>query len=128
MAVRRVSGLLAVAGIVAGIALAAATVTAAPRVLTGAEIRSEVVGNTIAGEMGAAFTEFYSPEGAIRGSSPDGAYQGKWTIQGDLLCLEYDEPLGCRKIALDGDQVTFITEQGQVDGTGTLLKGNPNHY
>jgi hypothetical protein len=124
MAVRRACGLL----VVAWIALAAAPVGAAPKVLTGADIRSQVIGNTIAGEMGAAFTEFYSPDGAIRGSSADGAYQGKWSIQGDLLCLEYDEPLGCRRIALDGDQVTFITEQGQVDGTGTLLKGNPNHY
>src|SRR5262245_29510348 len=82
-----------------------APAAADPKMLTGAEIRSQIVGNTVAGEMGTAFTEFYSPDGAIRGSSADGAYQGKWTIQGDMLCLEYDEPLGCRRISLDGDKV-----------------------
>jgi hypothetical protein len=70
----------------------------------------------------------YNPDGTIHGSSADGAYQGKWHIDGDTLCLEYDEPLGCRKIALDGDKVTYITEEGEIDGSGTLIKGNPNHY
>jgi hypothetical protein len=125
MAVRQAAWLGA-----AGLVWLAAALPAAagPKTLTGEEIRSQIVGNTVSGQMGAAFTEFYNPDGSIHGSSGDGAYQGKWHIDGDALCLEYDEPLGCRKIALDGETVTYITEEGEVDGSGTLLKGNPNHY
>ena len=86
------------------------------------------VSGAVSGEMGTAFTEYYNPDGTIHGSSADGAYQGKWHIDGDTLCLEYDEPLGCRKIALEGDKVTYVTEEGEVDGSGTLITGNPNHY
>ena len=125
MAVRQAVGLVAAGLILLSVAVSAA---AGPKTLTGDEIRSQIVGNTVSGEMGTAFTEFYNPDGTIRGSSADGAYQGKWHIDGDTLCLEYDEPLGCRKIALDGDKVTFVTEDGEVDGSGTLIKGNPNHY
>jgi len=125
MAVRRAGGLVAAALIWLAVALPAA---AGPPTLTGDEIRSQIVGNTVSGEMGTAFTEYYNPDGTIHGSSADGAYQGKWHIDGDTLCLEYDEPLGCRKIALEGDKVTYVTEEGEVDGSGTLIKGNPNHY
>ena len=53
---------------------------AGPPTLTGDEIRSQIVGNTVSGEMGTAFTEYYNPDGTIHGSSADGAYQGKTPI------------------------------------------------
>ncbi len=96
------------------------------RILSGEEIRSQIIGNTVDGLMGTAFTEFYSPDGAIKGLSGEGRYEGRWSIEKDMLCFEYNEPFGCRRIGLSGDTVSYITESGEADGSGTLLKGNPD--
>jgi hypothetical protein len=96
------------------------------RILTGEEIRAEIIGNTVDGQMGTAFTEFYSPDGAIKGLSGEGRYEGRWYIEGDMLCFEYSEPFGCRRIGLSGDTVSYLTESGEADGSGTLLEGNPD--
>jgi hypothetical protein len=96
------------------------------RLLSGEEIRQEIIGNTVDGQMGSPFTEFYSPDGAIKGVSGEGRYEGSWSIDKDMLCLVYSEPFGCRRIGLAGDVVSFITEDGEADGSGTLIKGNPD--
>jgi len=96
------------------------------RLLSGDEIRAEIIGNTVDGQMGTAFTEYYSPDGAIKGLSGEGRYEGRWSIEDDMLCFVYSEPFGCRRIGLSGDIVSYITEDGEADGSGTLLKGNPD--
>ena len=96
------------------------------RMLSGDEIQAEIIGNTVDGQMGTPFTEFYSPDGIIKGVSGEGRYEGSWSIDDDMLCFVYSEPFGCRRIGLTGDVVSYITEDGEADGSGTLIKGNPD--
>ena len=91
--------------------------------LSGGEIVRLVIGNTVSGEMGTPFVEHYRPDGTIVGESPDGRYEGKWTIDDDRLCFEYEEPFGCFRILLKGDAVEFLDEDDTVAGTGTLIPG-----
>lgn len=108
-----------------------ATLAAAPAfaqsALSGDAIRSAIGGNTVQGSMsdGAAYTEFYSADGVIKGAG----YVGSWSIDGDTMCFAYDgvEGSNCFGMALDGDQVTWLGD-GAVAGTGTLVAGNPNGF
>jgi len=120
---------IAMAGAATALSVAAALPAEAgeAKVLTGQEILSTIIGNTIDGQSGTAFTEFYQPDGVIRGMSGEGRYEGHWSIKDDTLCFEYDQPYGCHKIGLDGNAVSFINETGETDGTGTLIKGNPGN-
>ena len=97
------------------------------RILSGEEILSMIIGNTVDGQMGTTFTEYYRNDGVIKGMSGEGRYDGHWYIKDDMLCFEYDQPFGCRKIGLFGDSVSFITETGETDGTGRLLADNPDN-
>lgn len=117
MALAGAAGLLAVAVLGAG--------AGEVKVLTGEEILSTIIGNTLDGQMGTAFTEYYRQDGVIKGMSGEGRYDGHWYIKDNMLCFDYDQPFGCRKIGLAGDAVSFITDTGETDGTGTLLKDNP---
>lgn len=118
---------LAALGLLAGLAAGLPGATLAEEPLTGREIAARIVGNTVRGGD-AAFEEYYRPDGAVFGTSPEGSYQGRWTIDDDRLCLEYAEPFGCHQIVLEGEKITFINEDGDVDDAGTLLPGNPNGF
>jgi hypothetical protein len=98
----------------------------AGEMLTGEQIRALVAGNTVQGAMEATggFTEFYAEDGTIKG---DG-YAGVWSIEGDNMCFQYgSDPAGCWSVAKEGDQVQWLKD-GKIDGTGTVLSGNPNNY
>lgn len=89
-------------------------------------IRAAIVGNTVRGSMVASggFTEFYAPDGAIRG--PD--YSGEWSINGNRMCFGYDgNPASCWGVRVSGRQVVWVGAGGD-EGTGTILPGNPNGY
>lgn len=92
---------------------------------TGKALRAAVSGNTVQGSMAdAAYAEFYAEDGTIKG---DG-YEGTWTIQGDAMCFDYgDEPAECWTAELSGDGVTWIKD-GAVEGTGTVVPGNPEGF
>jgi len=115
-----------VTGLLAGAPGALPAEAAEP--LTYAEIWVKIIGNTVSGDMGAPFEEYYRGDGAILGASPEGRYEGKWTIDDDKLCLEYAEPFGCFEITLDGDKVSYRDDDLGAEGTGTLLPGNPNGF
>jgi hypothetical protein len=87
-------------------------------------IRSTVIGNTVQGSMadGAAYTEFYAPDGVIKGAD----YTGTWTLDGDKMCFAYGEAPTCYAVSIKGDQVTWLDDAMASAGTGTLLPGNPN--
>ena len=94
--------------------------------LTGDQIRGLVSGNTVQGNMeaGGAYTEFYAEDGTIKGKD----YTGAWNIDGDSMCFQYgSDPVACWQVAKEGDQVQWIKE-GKVDGTGTVVSGNPNNF
>lgn len=93
---------------------------------SGEAIRAAVAGNTVQGSMAASgpYTEFYAADGTIHGKD----YKGAWRIEGEAMCFRYGEdPEACWQVGLAGDQVTWIKD-GQADGTGTIVPGNPNGF
>jgi len=89
-------------------------------------IRAAIVGNTVQGSMVASggFTEYYAPDGAIRGSD----YAGEWSITGNRMCFGYDgNPASCWAVRVNGRNVVWVGSGGD-EGTGTILPGNPNNY
>jgi hypothetical protein len=114
------SGVLAL-GLIAGNALAAQT-------LSGAEIQGLVAGNTVQGSMqdSGAYSEFYQADGTIKGKD----YTGKWTVEGDTMCFVYkpEDPKMCWSVSVTNGEISWVNAGGKVDGTGTLVKGNPNNF
>ena len=90
-------------------------------------IRERVIGNTVTGTMSpdSAYTEFYAPDGTIRGPS----YEARWTIKDDQMCFDYDEALqiDCYSVKIDGQSLEWH-RQDEVQGKGTLVEGNPNNF
>jgi hypothetical protein len=102
----------------------------AGEVLSGDRIRSELIGNTVSGTMEgseggpSSYAEYYDPDGSIRG---DG-YSGHWSIEGDTICLAYEgSPRACWQVVMDGRQGEWLLE-GTVEGTGSIVAGNPSKF
>ena len=103
-------------------------ISAAPPALaaSGEEILAAISGNTVQGNMDSSgpYAEFYDASGAIKGKD----YTGKWTVEGDSMCFEYEgSPKDCWDVEISGDQVRWI-KGGSSQGTGTILKGNANGF
>jgi len=95
-------------------------------IATGDQINAAISGNTVQGSMIASgvYTEFYGADGVIKGKD----YAGKWRVSGDTMCFQYgQDPEACWQVKLEGDQVTWVKE-GKDDGSGTIVKGNPNNF
>ena len=93
---------------------------------SGPEIRAAISGNTVQGNMDSSgpYAEFYEAGGTIKGKD----YTGKWTVEGDAMCFEYEgSPKDCWTVDIKGDQVRWIKD-GQSQGTGTIVKGNANGF
>ena len=101
-----------------------------PVVLTEQDILVQIIGNTAisVGEKH-GWSEYYQPDGAIRGRSDDGPYQGKWTVSGSEMCFVYvnSGDVGCWTISVEGNEITYHKE-GEHDMTGTLVNGNPKNH
>ena len=103
--------------------------------LTLDEISKNIIGNTMTGQArdGGGYAEYYAPDGAIRGQAEKGgAYKGSWWLrkEDNLMCFKYgDGPFdaGCARLALTGDKVDFVLMDGTMEGTATLLTGNPKY-
>lgn len=111
-------------------ASAPADAAAAPKAAALADaamIRKRIIGNTVTGTMSpdSAYTEFYAPDGSIRGAS----YQASWSIDADQLCLNFDEAPqhDCYRVKIDGQSLEWH-RQNEVQGTGTIVEGNPNNF
>lgn len=108
------------------LSLVSAGVAFAGGTATGEQISAAISGNTVQGSMVASgvYTEFYGADGVIKGKD----YAGKWRVNGDAMCFQYgQDPEACWQVKLDGDQVTWV-KNGKDDGTGTIVKGNPNNF
>jgi len=99
------------------------------------QIRQMLAGNTVSGfsaDDGAWYTEFFSPDGVIRGQEEGQAYKGQWTVLGSQVCVRYpkeEDPgkLGdpdCTGIATNGDHFAW-TEEGGIY-PAQLRSGNPD--
>ncbi|MGF1526818.1 MAG: hypothetical protein ACFCBW_08505 [Candidatus Competibacterales bacterium] len=97
------------------------------QVLKGPDIEAAIAGNTVQGAMasGSRYTEFYSSDGEIRG---DG-YTGQWQVKDDQMCFQYagEESPSCWNVGRMGDEVRWLKD-GEVDGSGTLIPGNPLEF
>lgn len=103
-----------------------ATPLAAQDLATKDEILAALSGNTVQGSMadGATYMEFYDADGTIKAPN----YDGHWGMVGNQMCFAYGKDhAACWFVLLDGAAVTWVRE-GKVDGTGTILPGNPNKY
>lgn len=93
---------------------------------SGAEISAAISGNTVQGNMDSsgAYAEFYAADGTIKGKD----YTGKWSVEGDAMCFEYEgTPKDCWNVEISGDQVRWL-KNGASQGTGTILPGNANGF
>jgi len=103
--------------------------------LTLDQISKTIIGNTMTGQAkdGGGYAEYYAPDGVIHGhSDKSGAYKGSWWLrkEDNLMCFKYgDGPFdaGCVRLALAGDKVDFVLMDGTLEGTATLLTGNPKN-
>ena len=112
--------------VAASVLIAATGVAYAGTMATGEQIGAASSGNTVQGSMMAsgAYTEFYGADGVIKGKD----YAGKWRVNADTMCFQYgQDPEACWQVRLDGNQVTWVKD-GKDDGTGTIVKGNPNNF
>lgn len=89
------------------------------------EIQNAMSDHTYQGGMlSGAFTEYYAPDGSIKG---DG-YAGVWKATDNGMCFKYGtDPENCWDLKIDGAAVTLFKD-GKVDGAGVVVKGNPNGY
>lgn len=98
-------------------------------VMTEAELRSAIIGNTVTGFVGGTpWSEYYLPNGVIQGVEGGERYVGRWTISGPWLCFDYDgtEDDGCSTLARSGNNVRFYDEDGDSGdySTAEILQGN----
>jgi hypothetical protein len=105
------------------------------RSLTLDEISKTIIGNTMTGETkdGIGYAEYYAPDGVIHGHSEEGgAYKTSWWLrkEDNLICFRYGDgafEAGCVRLSLAGDKVDFVLMDGTVEGSATLLTGNPKN-
>ena len=98
----------------------------AQEVASAAAIKAAIIGNTVNGNMSASggYAEFYASNGQIKAAD----YEGTWSLQGDKMCFAYGEdPPGCWAVSIAGSSVTWLSDAG-VEGTGSIVAGNPNGW
>ena len=90
-----------------------------------AEIEAAVSDKTYQGSMlSDAFTEYYAPDGSIRGKD----YDGKWRAADGKMCFQYgSNPERCFGVTLEGPAMTMYKD-GKLDGNGILVDGNPHKF
>ncbi len=107
-----------------------------PVMLTEQEILAQIIGNTASGASAKhRWSEYYQPDGTIRGRSDHGAgvvhpTPGKWTISGSQMCFDYVDTgdAGCWTISVEGSEITFYSNEKDETNKATLLKGNPKNF
>ncbi|MEM6676494.1 MAG: hypothetical protein AAF675_01350 [Pseudomonadota bacterium] len=107
------------------IALSGIAQAQAVSALTTAEIEALISGNTVSGAMASSgrYSEFYAADGTIRAEG----YTGSWRIEGDCMWFDYGRSTECWVVGAAGGELVWMKD-GEIGGTGTLLKGNPNDY
>jgi hypothetical protein len=99
--------------------------------LTDDEIMTLIVGNTMTGfTHGGWWSEYYAPDGTIRGKWRSARYLAKWKVNGGRMCFDY--PIEgrnfCLMLRLSDDQVFAYQEDGTGgDRASKLLPGNPKN-
>ncbi len=90
------------------------------------EISDAVSDHTYQGSMsggGSGFSEYYAPDGSIRGVD----YTGNWRTEDGIMCFNYGEGDRCFGVTIDGPSMVMYKD-GKIDGNGMLVPGNPNNF
>jgi hypothetical protein len=70
------------------------------------------------------YTEYYAPDGQIRGKD----YVGAWTVEGDAMCFLYDgADKACWQVGVADGEIQWIRD-GVVKGVGSVSDGNVNAF
>jgi hypothetical protein len=91
---------------------------------TADELRGLLIGNgaKLKGSVdGTRWWEKYSEDGSIEGAWADDAYRGKWSFQGDMMCLDYEGTAHdrCWYIAIDGEKTKWWNTDGEHNHDNT---------
>ena len=117
----------------------------------GADLAALVSDRTFTGtENKGSYTEYYAPDGTLRGVQDDEQYSGTWSVQGNELCFTYSNSTDagaspdasaaipsdavptetasndCYEPTSDGTTV-FWYQGDDLTGTATYVDGNPNN-
>lgn len=105
--------------------VSAPTLTSAAEMSSKAEIMAAVSDKTYQGSMlEDSFVEYYAPDGSISGKD----YSGKWRVEEGKMCFAYNNNAEtCWGIVINGPAMTLYKD-GEVDGNGILIDGNPNNF
>jgi len=103
------------------ISIVATSTAALAGTLSGDEIKTMIVGNTMAGVHGGSrYEEYLNPSGTIAGRVDGEEYSGQWKITGNQICFSYavkQAVWDCGTVTLRNDRIIF--EDGE---TATLKK------
>ncbi len=104
---------------------------AAATKLSAADMKKMFVGNTLSGKTqdNTPWTEFYVPDGRIKGFWKNHPYKGTWYFAGDKICFNYPKSTygGCYAAAAKGTEVFFLNNDGTAyEAPATLRAGNPD--
>ncbi|MGJ4944703.1 hypothetical protein ACQR1W_29345 [Bradyrhizobium sp. HKCCYLS1011] len=87
------------------------------RKLSGAQIRATLSGKEVTDEV--HYRDVYERDGTFRSYSMGSKRGGRWSIQGDDLCIDLPEPDGgCFEVTVAGDHVVLTPK-----GLGTPSDG-----
>jgi len=108
-----------------GLGLMLLASTAAADTYAAADIAAAVSDRTYQGSMTEnAFAEYYAADGSIRGKD----YVGKWRTEDNTMCFQYgDSEEKCWSVIINGPALTLVKD-GEVDGSGMLVDGNPHQF
>jgi hypothetical protein len=97
---------------------------AEPSSLSGAEIASRVVGNTVTWSADRQrYVEYYRPDGVVLGQQNDVPFSALWWIERDLMCFDYARSgCICWRVAIEGDTVDWVRSDQTL--RTSLLEGN----
>lgn len=97
--------------------------------MTEAELRETLVGNTYAGDSvksNGSYIEFIQPDGKISGLwNGTDRYKGEWAISGKVWCYKYKSSNGCNILSKSGDTIYWYELDGSsLGGKATVTKGD----
>lgn len=93
-------------------------------------VGARIVGNSMTGfSQGGWWTEYFAPDGTIKGLWRNKRYEAKWSIEGDKICVKYPtRGRTCLLYSFEDDQVVFRKEDGSGGAREfKLLPGNPRN-
>ncbi len=74
------------------------------------------------------YSEYYAPDGTLRGKSGTETYSGSWKVVGEQLCFNYPgktNETDCYAVFKNGDVITWVDANGELV-EATYAEGNPD--